>query len=276
MNDIGDNQECEKSIVELRALLASYEERLSRTADRTPESHAARVHIPEPLFLINDLAVDLRSSALENSSVVDAPGIIDCFKPDEPEPFAYVYKVTNGVFRVHPRQGRLSAAVMGPFSGPAPSGVVATAQTTHGSAPPVRFHVSTWRGEIDNSTVTARLDGPGARFLTVPPRHPGFLISTDETGIRSACRVDARLGPGASDHRRSPRRDRLCLGGVFRRRPGLPDGLRLGGSPAVVGVNDRKCSFRNIMLQRSGRAGSIRVSISICCSPGASRSAIRI
>lgn len=189
-----DAQKPDKSIVELRALLASYEERLSRTSDRTPESHAARTHIPEPLFLINDLAVDLRSSALEDSSVVDSPGIVDCFKPDEPEPFTCVYKVKNGVFRVHPRQGRLSAAVIGPFSGRAPSGVVATVQTTHASAPSVRFHISAWSGEFDSGTIEAKLGAAGqqARFLTVPPRHPGFLISTDEPGSdRSAASTPA-------------------------------------------------------------------------------------
>lgn len=166
------------SMVELRALLASYEERLSRTSDTMPEAYAAQA--PKPLFLINDLAVDLRSSALENAAIMDSPGIVDCFKPDEPEPFACVTKLRSGVFRVHPRQGRVSAALIGPFSGPAPSSLMATVQTNHGSAPPVRFHISTWRGEIDNRTVAALLDDPGARFLTVPPRHPGFLVSTDE------------------------------------------------------------------------------------------------
>lgn len=94
-----------------------------------------------------------------------------------------VHKVKNGVFRVHPRQGRLSAAVIGPFSGRAPSGMVATAQTTYASASSVRFHVSTWRSDIDNCTVAARLGEKGARFLNVLPWHPGFLISTDEPGF---------------------------------------------------------------------------------------------
>lgn len=176
-----DALERDKNIVELRALLASYEERLSRGSGTAPEPHVARAHVPEPLFLINDLAVDLRASALEACAIIEAPGIVDCFKPEEPEPFSCVYRVTGGVFRVHPRQDKLSAAVIGPFSGPAPTGVVATAQTTHGGAPSVRFHVSTWLGDIDNSTIEANLGDAGqrGRFLTVPARHQGFLIATD-------------------------------------------------------------------------------------------------
>jgi hypothetical protein len=175
-----DALERDKSIVELRALLASYEERLSRTSDRIPDSHAARAHFPEPLFLLNDIAVDLRSSDLDSSQVIEAPAIIDCFKPDQPEPFSFVYKVTNGVFRVHPRQDKLTAAVIGPFTGPPPTGLVATAQTTHGAAPTVRFHLSTWLGEIDPTMIEAKFgDGQVGRFLTIPPRHQGFLVATD-------------------------------------------------------------------------------------------------
>lgn len=170
----------DKSIVELRALLASYEERLSRSSDRTPDSHAARARFPEPLFLLNDIALDLRSSDLESSQVIEAPAIADCFKPEQTEPFSFVYKVTNGVFRVHPRQSKLTAAVIGPFTGPPPSGFVATAQTTHGAAPSVRFHLSTWLGEIDSTKIEAKFgDGQVGRFLTVPPRHQGFLVATD-------------------------------------------------------------------------------------------------
>ena len=169
----------DKSIVELRALLASYEERLSRTSDRTPDSHAARAHFPGPLFLLNEIAVDLGAD-LESSQVIEAPAITDCFKPEQTEPFSYVYKVASGVFRVHPRQSRLTAAVIGPFAGPPPSGFVATAQTTHGAAPPVRFHLSTWLGEIDSAEIEAKFgDGKVGRFLTVPPRHQGFLVATD-------------------------------------------------------------------------------------------------
>ena len=165
----------DKSLVELRALLASYEERLSRSSDVTPESHAARADAAEPLFLVNDLAVDLRASALDTLQVIDAFGMVDCFKPEEPEPFSCVHKVRSGVFRVHPRQNKQTVAVVGPFGGPAPTGLVATAQTTHRSAPPVRFHASIWPGDVD----TGRLAALDSRFLTVPPRHQGFLISTE-------------------------------------------------------------------------------------------------
>ena len=171
----------DKSIVELRALLAGYEERLARGVTAGPESHAARAHVPEPLFLLNDVAIDLRSSALEGYGVIEAPAIVDCLETDEPEPFSFVYKVSSGVFRVHPRQGMLTAAVIGPFNGPAPSGLIATARSAHGAAPAVRFHISTWQGEIDTSAIAAAFGaaGPEARFLTVPPRHQGFLMATD-------------------------------------------------------------------------------------------------
>jgi hypothetical protein len=175
---MGDALDRDKSIVELRALLASYEDRLSRTSERTPEDHAAWAHAPEPLLLVNDLAIDLRASTLENCAAIEAPNIIDCFQPQESEPFLFVYKVASGVFRVHPRQGKVTAAVVGPFSGPAPSGLIATAQCAHGSAPPVRFHIGVWQGEIDNGAIAARLDEQDSRFLTVPPRHPGYLVST--------------------------------------------------------------------------------------------------
>jgi hypothetical protein len=168
----------DKSIVELRALLASYEERLSRTSDRAPEGHAAHAHLPEPLFLLNDIAIDFRSSALDNCRVIDAPGIVDVFKPEEPEPFGCVYKLASGVFRVHPRRNKQTVAAVGPFDGPAPSGVIATAQTSHGSGPPVRFHISIWPGEVD-AGIGEKLAGLESRFLTVPPRHRGFLIVTD-------------------------------------------------------------------------------------------------
>ena len=165
----------DKSLVELRALLASYEERLSRTSDRAPEDHAAHAHDPEPLFLLNDVAIDLRSSSLDNCRVIEAPGLVDVFKPAEPEPFGCVYKLARGVFRVHPRRNKQTVAVVGPFAGPAPSGLIATVQTSHGSGPPVRFHISIWPGEVDADRL-ARLE---SRFLTVPPRHRGFLIVTD-------------------------------------------------------------------------------------------------
>jgi hypothetical protein len=171
----------DKSLVELRALLASYEERLSRSAVRSPADHAARFHIPEPVFLVNDLAIDLRSAALESREVLDAPPIVDCNPPEEPEPFSFVHKVKSGVFRVHPRPGRATAAVIGPFGGPPPSGLIATAATAHGAAPPVRFHIGIWPGEVDTGKIRARLNdaGRGVRFLTVPPRHQGYLIVTD-------------------------------------------------------------------------------------------------
>jgi hypothetical protein len=172
----------DKSIIELRALLTSYEERLSRSSDTTPNSHAAQAHAPEPLFLVNDLAIDLRSSALDTCPVIEAPGIVDCFKPEESEPFSCVYKVTSGVYRVHPRQNQQTVAVIGPFGGPAPSGLIATAQITHNSGPPVRFHISLWPGEV-GAGIGAKLGGLESRFLTVPPRHQGFLISTD--GLQS-------------------------------------------------------------------------------------------
>lgn len=172
----------DKSMVELRALLASYEERLSRSSDTTPESHASRAHLPEPVLLVNDIAIDLRSSTLDTYQALEAPGLVDVFKPDAPEPFSCVHKVTSGVFRVHPRQNQLTAAVVGPFEGPAPTGVIATARTSHGSAPPVRFHISIWPGEID----AGKLSGLKSRFLTVPPRHQGYLISTDAQQAGSA------------------------------------------------------------------------------------------
>ena len=173
----------DKTIVELRALLASYEERLSRNSDRAPEDHAAQAHVPEPLFLLNDVAVDLRSSTLDNCRVIDSPGIVDLFKPEEPEPFGCVYKLASGVFRVHPRRNKQTVAVVGPFGGPAPVGLIATVQTSHGSGPPVRFHISIWPGEVD-AGIGEKLAGLESRFLTVPPRHRGFLISTD--GMQSA------------------------------------------------------------------------------------------
>lgn len=178
---IRDALERDKSLVELRALLASYEERLSRSASRSPDDHAARLHIPEPVFLVNDLAIDLRSSALESRDTIEAPAILDCIPPEEQEPFSFVHKVTSGVFRVHPRRGRVTAAVIGPFGGPPPSGFIATAGTAHGAAPPVRFHIGIWPGEIDTGKIAARFDGTGreSRFLTVPPRHRGYLIATD-------------------------------------------------------------------------------------------------
>lgn len=172
----------DKSIVELRALLASYEERLSRTSDRTPEGHAAHAHsahanVPEPLFLLNDVAIDLRSSSLDTRAI-EAPGLVDVFKPEEPEPFGCVYKLASGVFRVHPRRNKQTVAVVGAFDGPAPSGLIATAQTSHGSGPPVRFHISIWPGKVD-AGIGERLAGLESRFLTVPPRHRGFLVVTD-------------------------------------------------------------------------------------------------
>ena len=171
----------DKSLVELRALLASYEERLSRGVSRSPDDHAAKLHLPEPVLLVNDLAIDLRSSALESHELVEAPPILDCNPPEEPEPFSFVHKVTSGVFRVHPRRGRVTAAVIGPFGGPPPSGLIATAGTAHGAAPPVRFHLGIWPGEIDIARIAASFDGTGRapRFLTVPPRHQGYLIATD-------------------------------------------------------------------------------------------------
>lgn len=179
-----DTLDRDKSLIELRALLASYEDRLSRTSEATPESHAAWAHTPEPLFLVNDLAIDLRSSTLDTCPAIEAPGIVDCTKPEESEPFLFVYKVAGGVFRVHPRQSRLTAAVVGPFSGPPPSSLVATVQTAHAAAPPVRFHISTWLGEIDIGRIEARFAagtdaGQEPRFLTMPPRHRGYIVSTD-------------------------------------------------------------------------------------------------
>lgn len=186
----------DKKIVELRALLAGYEERLARGVTAGPESHAARAHIPEPLFLLNDVAIDFRSSALESHEVIEAPAIVDCLELDEPEPFSFVYKVSSGVFRVHPRRGMLTAAVIGPFGGPAPSGLIATARTTHGGAPPVRFHIGTWQGEIDTSAITASFGVAGreARFLTVPPRHQGFLMATDCPSASAAASSDSVWG----------------------------------------------------------------------------------
>lgn len=176
-----------KSLDELRALLASYEARLSRTSTGTPEAHAALIHVPAPVFLLNDLAIDLRSSALEGCPVLDAPTLLDCHQPEEPEPFSFVYKVADGVFRVHPRKGSATVAVIGPFAGPAPWGVMATARTAHGAAPAVRYHISVWPGDIDFGAAREKIgNGQSARFLTVPPRHNGYLISTDhaEAGTR--------------------------------------------------------------------------------------------
>jgi hypothetical protein len=174
----------DKSIGELRALLASYEERLSSSSDLTSDGHAGRAHVPEPLFLVNGLAVDRRTSALESRAEIEAPGILDCFRPEEAEPFHFVARMPGGVFRVHPRQGKLTAAVVGPFSGPAPNGLVATVQTTHSAAPPVRFHISTWPGEMDIGEIAAKFAATGdpsrePGFLTVPPRHSGYIVSVD-------------------------------------------------------------------------------------------------
>jgi hypothetical protein len=173
-----------KSIAELRALLASYEERLSTTPDGTPDGHAAWAHLPAPLFLINGVVVDLRTSALKSCVTIEAPGLLDCFPPQEPESYPFVSKVAGGVFRVHPRQGKLSAAVVGPFSGPAPSGLVATVQAAHRAAPPVRFHIDTWLGEVDIGGIEEKFAATGdpsqePQFLTVQPRHSGYIISTD-------------------------------------------------------------------------------------------------
>lgn len=177
---MGDLLERDKTIVELRALLSSYEQRLARGAPMTPEGHAAAAHLPEPLFLIDETQVDFRSSALENYSVVEAPTVLDCSKPDEPEPFSFVYKVRNGVFGVHPRRGMATATVLGPFAGPPPIGLAATAQTTHAAAPPVRFHISSWIGDFDIASIRERVNSmaQGPRFLTVPPGHPGFIVLT--------------------------------------------------------------------------------------------------
>lgn len=178
---MGDAFERDKSIVELRALLAAYEDRLSRTSERSPDSHASLAPVREPLFLLNDLAIDLRSSSLADYAAIEAPRVVDGFQPQEPEPFASVYRIASGVFRVHPRQGRLSAAVLGPFSGSPPSGWIATAQTTHAAAPPVRFSICTWKGEVDISAIESVLgtERQQARFLTVPPKSQGFLIAAD-------------------------------------------------------------------------------------------------
>lgn len=178
-----------KSLDELRALLASYEERLSRSSTRTPEGHAALLHVPEPVLLLNDLAIDLRASMLESYPAVEAPTVLDCHQPEEPEPFSFVYKVARGVFRVHPRKGTPTAAILGPFAGPAPRGLMATAQTAHAAAPPVRYHISLWPGDVDFGAARDRIgDGQSVRFLTVPPRHKGYLISTDfpQPGISGA------------------------------------------------------------------------------------------
>ena len=176
-----DALERDKSMIELRALLASYEERLSRSPATAPEGHASQAYVPEPLLMLNDMVIDLRASVLENCAVIEAPAIVDSYKPEEPEPFSFVYKVSSGVFRVHPRQARATAAVLGPFSGPAPTGIVATAQTTHPAAPPVRFHIATWLGEFDTGTLADRF-GEGVRetrWLSVPPHHRGYLVATD-------------------------------------------------------------------------------------------------
>jgi hypothetical protein len=100
----------DKSIVELRALLASYEERLSRTPIGTPEGHAALGPIsPSPCSSSTILRSTFALRLWTTVRVIDAPGIVDCFKPEEPEPFGCVYKVASGVFRVHPRRtSRLS------------------------------------------------------------------------------------------------------------------------------------------------------------------------
>ncbi|MFW6094777.1 MAG: hypothetical protein ACODAC_12455, partial [Pseudomonadota bacterium] len=180
----------DRTIGELRALLASYEDRLSRTSETAPGHHATRIRSPEPLFLINGVAVDLRASARKNLAEIEAPDIVDCFRPREPERFQFVLKVASGVFRVHPRQGKVTAAVVGPISGPAPGGVVATVQTAHSAAPPVRFHIGTWRGEIDIGAIEAKFAATGRPceeppFLTVPPRHPGYIVSTDSPQVPS-------------------------------------------------------------------------------------------
>lgn len=200
-----DAPDRDKSLVELRALLASYEERLSSTSDRTAEGHAgAHVpDVPEPLFLVNGLVVDQRASALKSCVEIEAPGILDCFPPKEAEPFQFVYKVASGVFRVHPRHGKLTAAVVGPFSGPAPSGLVARVQTSHRAAPPVRFHIATWLGEMDIGGIEAKFAATGdpsqePRFLTVPPRHPGYIVSTDSPRSDSGSAGDPQPGSTGS------------------------------------------------------------------------------
>ena len=183
-----DPFERDKSIVELRALLASYEERLAKIAS-SPETHAARTHIPDPLLLINELTIDLRASALETYAALPAPDVIDCSKRDEPEPFSFVYKVSSGVYGVHPRRGLPTAAAIGSFRGQPPSGLVATAMTTNDASPTVRFHIGLWMGPIDRTAIAMKFDASGRKpaFLTVPPRHKGFLVSTDS--LQSAGRT---------------------------------------------------------------------------------------
>lgn len=192
-----------KSLVELRALLASYEERLSGTSDRAPGGHAAQAHVSEPLFLINDLAIDLRAAALEGCVEIEAPGLLDCFPPEDSEPFPFVSRLAGGVFRIHPRQGKLTAAVVGPFSGPAPSGLFASVQTSHRAAPPVRFHIGTWLGEMDIAGLEEKFAATGdpsqePRFLTVPPRHPGYIISPGSLRFGSGSRENSQPGSTGS------------------------------------------------------------------------------
>lgn len=177
----------DKIIVELRALLMSYEQRLASGLSTAPDSHLAAAAVPAPLFLIDETLVDLRSSALEGSSELKAARILDCSKPDEPEPFSFVHGVGTGVFRVHPRENLVSAAIVGPFSGPPPVGLMATARTAHPAAPAVRFHISVWTGELDIAAVRRRAGtlAQGPRFLTVPPGHPGFLITPPRPSLRS-------------------------------------------------------------------------------------------
>lgn len=199
-----DAPERDKSLVELRALLASYEERLSRASDGTSHDHPAQAQVPEPLFLVNGIVVDLRAAGLESRvAAIEAPGLLDCFPPQEPEPFPFVSKVAGGVFRIHPRQGRLTAAVVGPFNGPAPRGLVATVQTSHRAAPPVRFHIGTWLGETDIGGIEAKFAATGdpgqePPFLTVPPRHSGYIISTDSPRSGSGSADNPQPGSTAS------------------------------------------------------------------------------
>jgi hypothetical protein len=177
----------DKTIVELRALLMSYEQRLASGVSAAPDSHLAAAAAPEPLFLIDEIFVDLRSGALEGTAELKAASILDCSRPDEPDPFTFVHRVESGVFRVHPREGLISAALVGPFSGPPPVGLLATARTAHPAAPAVRFHISVWTGELDIAAVRRRAGAlaQGPRFLTVPPGHPGFIIAPPRPSLRS-------------------------------------------------------------------------------------------
>lgn len=172
--------EAGSAVRELRALLTSYEQALSGNPNSAARPRTRGRAAEDPLMLINGIPIDLRASALLAYRPIRAPEIVDCCRTERADPFTFVHELTSGVFRIHPRRGKLSAGLIGPFSGPPPAGVLATAQTTHASAPPVRFHLSLWTGDWNPGAVREHLDETSRTlpFALVEPGRQGLLIAT--------------------------------------------------------------------------------------------------